>query len=88
MRLRDNVEKEDYKILVVDDEALIRGVIKEYLTLEGYTVDEAIDGTDAVEKYKEIKQQQAIKEQEKLELYAKNRLPQRKFPCGSLLCFL
>ena len=38
------------KILVVDDEALIREVIKEYLTLEGYEVDEAVDGVDAVEK--------------------------------------
>lgn len=35
-------------ILVVDDEELIRQVIKEYLTLEGYNVDEAVDGEDAV----------------------------------------
>lgn len=38
------------KILVVDDEALIRDVIKEYLKLEGYEVDEAVDGNEAVEK--------------------------------------
>lgn len=38
------------KILVVDDEQLIREVIKEYLNLEGYEVDEAIDGQDAVNK--------------------------------------
>lgn len=38
------------KILVVDDEQLIRQVIKEYLNLEGYEVDEAIDGQDAVNK--------------------------------------
>lgn len=38
------------KILVVDDEALIRDVIKEYLKLEGYEVDEAVDGDDAIEK--------------------------------------
>ena len=38
------------KILVVDDEELIRGVIKEYLSLEGYTVEEAFDGQDAVNK--------------------------------------
>ena len=38
------------KILVVDDEVLIRDVIKEYLVLEGYEVDEAIDGEDAVNK--------------------------------------
>ena len=37
------------KILVVDDEELIRGVIKEYLTL---VVDEAQDGNEAVEKVK------------------------------------
>lgn len=38
------------KILVVDDETLIRDVIKEYLLLEGYEVDEAIDGIEAVGK--------------------------------------
>ena len=38
------------KILIVDDEALIRDVIKEYLNIEGYEVDEAIDGEDAVNK--------------------------------------
>ncbi len=38
------------KILVVDDEELIRQVIKEYLVLEGFKVDEAIDGNDAVAK--------------------------------------
>ena len=36
------------KILVVDDEILIRDVIKEYLLIEGYDVDEAVDGDDAV----------------------------------------
>lgn len=41
------------KILVVDDEELIRGVIKEYLTLENFIVDEAQDGNEAVEKVKE-----------------------------------
>ena len=40
------------RILVVDDEELIRNVIKEYLTLEGYTVDEAEDGQVAVDKVK------------------------------------
>lgn len=38
------------KVLVVDDEELIRSVIKEYLLLEGYEVDEASDGREAVEK--------------------------------------
>lgn len=41
------------KILVVDDEKLIRDVIREYLVLEGYEVDEAVDGEDAVNKAKE-----------------------------------
>ena len=36
------------KILVVDDELLIREVIKEYLLLEGYEVDEASDGEEAL----------------------------------------
>ena len=40
------------KILVVDDEALIREVIREYLQLEGYSVDEAKDGEEAVNKCK------------------------------------
>ena len=38
------------KILIVDDEALIRDVIKEYLLIEGYEVDEATDGEEAVKK--------------------------------------
>lgn len=38
------------KILVVDDESLIRDVIKEYLILEGFEVDEASDGDEAVNK--------------------------------------
>lgn len=41
------------KILVCDDEKLIRDVIKEYLTLEGYEVDEAEDGEKAISKVKE-----------------------------------
>ncbi len=36
-------------ILIVDDEILIRNVIKEYLKLENYTYDEASDGADAIE---------------------------------------
>lgn len=35
-------------VLVVDDEVLIREVIKEYLTLESFMVDEANDGKDAI----------------------------------------
>lgn len=40
------------KILVVDDEFLIRDVIREYLLLEEYEVDEAADGKEAVDKCK------------------------------------
>ena len=39
-------------ILVCDDEELIRNVIKEYLILDSYVVDEASDGKEAVEKAK------------------------------------
>ena len=38
------------KILVVDDEVLIRNVIKEYAAIEGYKVDEVQNGEEAVEK--------------------------------------
>lgn len=41
------------KILVVDDESLIREVIIEYLKLEGYEVDEACDGAEALKKIRE-----------------------------------
>ena len=40
------------RILVVDDEELIRNVIKEYLSLENYIIDEANDGEVAVNKIK------------------------------------
>lgn len=36
------------RILIVDDEILIRNVIKEYLKLENYTYDEASNGVDAI----------------------------------------
>lgn len=36
------------KILVVDDEVLIRDVVREYLQLDGFLVDEANDGDEAV----------------------------------------
>lgn len=41
------------KILVVDDEELIRNVIREYLLLEDFMVDEANDGVQAVNKVME-----------------------------------
>ena len=40
------------KILVVDDEDLIRNVIREYLIKDNYTVDEASNGEEAIEKVK------------------------------------
>lgn len=43
------------KILVVDDAAFMRMMVKDTLTKGGYTdLYEAVDGADAVEKYKEI----------------------------------
>ena len=38
------------KILIVDDEPLIRTVIKEYLSLDGFDTEEASDGEEAVDK--------------------------------------
>lgn len=40
------------KILIVDDEANIREVIREYSEFKGFNVTEAVDGMDAVEKVK------------------------------------
>ena len=40
------------KVLVVDDEQLIRNIIIEYCHNEGYITDEAEDGLDAIEKVK------------------------------------
>mgnify|MGYP005788511357 CR=1 FL=1 len=43
------------KILIVDDAAFMRKVIRDTLTKNGYTdLYEAVDGRDAVEKYFEI----------------------------------
>lgn len=42
-----------YKILVVDDEKMIRELIKKYATFEGHEVYEASDGMEAVQKCKE-----------------------------------
>ncbi len=38
------------RILIVDDEEKIRSVIREYAEFEGYEVDEAVDGIEAVDK--------------------------------------
>ena len=42
-----------YKILVADDEAEIREVLRLYLEKEGYEIVEAADGTEAVRLIKE-----------------------------------
>ena len=39
-----------YKLLVVEDEVLIRDIIKEYFATRDYEVIEAVDGYDALEK--------------------------------------
>lgn len=39
-----------YHILVVDDEDKIRDIIKKYANFEGYSVTEAANGMEAVEK--------------------------------------
>ena len=41
---------EVYKLLVVEDEVLIRDIIKEYFATRDYEVIEAVDGYDALEK--------------------------------------
>jgi two-component system nitrogen regulation response regulator NtrX len=40
-------------ILVVDDEKAIRKTLSEILSFEGFTVDEAVDGAEAIKKIKE-----------------------------------
>ncbi len=41
------------KILIVDDEDMIRGVLREYVEFEGNEADEAADGMEAVKKCRE-----------------------------------
>ena len=41
------------KVLIVDDEVLIRNIIKDYCHNEGYLTDEACDGLEAIEKVNE-----------------------------------
>lgn len=43
------------KLLIVDDESKIREVLREYALFDGYEVDEAADGMEAVMKAKENK---------------------------------
>lgn len=39
-----------YRILIVDDEEMIRRMISKYASFEGHTTDEASDGLEAIEK--------------------------------------
>jgi len=41
-------------ILVVDDAAFMRMMIRDILSKEGYSIHEAVNGRDAVEKYAEV----------------------------------
>jgi len=41
-------------ILVVDDAAFMRMMIRDILAKEGYVIHEAVNGRDAVEKYDEV----------------------------------
>lgn len=43
------------RILIVDDEELIRDMIKEYISIENYIVDEAGDGLEALDLFKQNK---------------------------------
>lgn len=45
----------DERILIVDDEERIREMIKEYISLEGYIIDEASDGMDGINLFKQNK---------------------------------
>ena len=42
-------------ILVVDDAAFMRMMVRDILAREGYVIQEAVNGRDAVEKYDEIR---------------------------------
>ena len=42
-----------YRILVVDDEEMIRKLIRKYAEFDGHTVNEAVDGMDAILKFKD-----------------------------------
>ena len=46
---------EEVKILVVDDEARMRKLVKDFLTKSGYSVIEASNGSEAMDKFYEIK---------------------------------
>lgn len=43
------------RLLIVDDEADIREVVREYAEINGYEADEAADGMEALDKMRESK---------------------------------
>lgn len=43
------------RILIVDDEDRIREMLREYLSPQGYVIDEAADGTEALDLFKKYK---------------------------------
>ena len=40
------------KLLIVDDEQSIRALIRKYAVFDGYEVEEASDGMEAIEKFR------------------------------------
>jgi len=46
---------EKTKILIVDDEERIREMIREYTSMEGFDIDEASDGTEALNLFRQVK---------------------------------
>lgn len=42
-------------VLVVDDAAFMRMMIRDILSKEGYVIHEAVNGRDAIEKYTEVR---------------------------------
>ena len=44
---------EKIRILIVDDEERIREMIREYISLEGFDIDEASDGVEALKLFKQ-----------------------------------
>jgi len=50
--MSDDKDIEPPKILIADDEQVIRDLFERFLSQEGYRVSTAIDGLDALEKIK------------------------------------
>jgi len=50
--MKQVIDTEKIKILIVDDEERIRDMIREYTSLEGFHIDEASDGVEALRLFK------------------------------------